>query len=171
VAGIPSGTTLDDEVADLCRLHVDRDEVEERALERRVDAESWRIANLPPGSDPMLYAEVGRVHAEAHGRCLDRLVSALEGPGGAEALRILRDARLACESSPASRSRASVVECIHRRKLEIFFEPAERGPEAASRETLDRLLRVGDGRPLSDREIEQYCRSRELYGTAHPFCR
>lgn len=164
-AGPPS---LEDEAAELCRLHVDRRESEERAMARRLDAELWRLSSGALSPDT-LGGGLGRLHAEAHGRCLDQVLSALEGPGGEAALRILQEARVGCEAAVGAGSRAHAVDCIHRRKLELFRAGgAAEGP--AGRETLDRLLRVGGGAPLSDEQRAAYCRTRELAGTGHPLC-
>lgn len=166
VDGRPTGETrsAEDEAAELCRLHVDRTEADELRFDRRMAVESWKLSSgiLPSGVSA---ANVGRLHAEAHGRCLDQVLSALEGPGGTVALRILHEARVSCESAPDSATSALARRCIHVRKLELF----EAG-DTQDRETLDRLLQVGGGEPLSDAQRAEYCRTRELGGTGHPFC-
>ena len=166
--GPAPGPSVEDEAAELCRLHVDRSEADERAFDRRMAVETWKLSSgiLPPDAAP---SNFGRLHAEAHGRCLDQVISALEGPGGEEALRILHAARVGCEAAPDASSQALASQCVHRRKLEIFSSGGRtEGP--AGRETLDRLLRVGDGAPLSEAQKADYCRSRELAGSGHPFC-
>ena len=158
----------EDEAAELCRLHVDRDEADERDMARRKAFESWKLSSGAFSPDAVA-GSFGHLHAQAHARCLDQVLSALAGPGGDEARRILHEARVGCEASADAVTRASVVRCVHQRKLELFV--AGVSPDApGDRETLDRLLHVGAGAPLSEAQRADYCRTRELTGTGHPFC-
>jgi hypothetical protein len=157
-----------DEAAALCSARVSSGPSEERALQRRVGIEIQRMAAGATSFDDSA-DELARIHSEASDDCFDQVLPALAGEGGAEALAILRTARLSCEAEGVPPASSALAQCIHARKLDLFLQrsPSD-GPR--QRETLDRLLRVGGGAPLPPELREEYCRTRELGGTGHPLC-
>ncbi len=141
---------------------------EEAELERSLQMENLRLSNGGIRIDDAA-GNIARMQHEVHSTCLDQVLPALSGPGGVETVSILREARIACEDDDGDAAWTTVAECIHARKLEIF---TQRHPEdsATHRETLDRLLQVGGGAPLSPAQRAEYCRTRELRGSRHPIC-
>lgn len=166
-----AGSAEEDALAEasaLCSAGVNLGPGDDEALQRRMRVAAQQLRSDGVFLDEAM-DEVARAHHEARSDCLAEVLPALEGEGGQAALDILRAARLSCEMDPRSTSPAELRACIHARKLEIF---AARSPRDGrhERETLDRLLRVGGGAPLSLELREQYCRTRELSGTGHALC-
>lgn len=110
-----------------------------------------------------------RQRRRAESECLADVEPLLRGPAGAEVARLLRLAGQRCEADGLVPGTRAYGQCLHVEKLEVFAERhPDPGPEA--RGTLDRLLALGGGEPLSDAARAAYCRTRELGGTGHPMC-
>lgn len=159
----------EEETSILCAARVHLDEGDERLRQVRIRNDSARVSAGGASVDDTM-ARIARRQADEQRTCTDQILPALSGPGGKAALSILRSAREACEGGVAPESDLGFVACFHARKMAIYRERMpEDGP--AARETLDRLLVVGGGAPLTDEERAAYCEQRELAGTRHPICR
>jgi hypothetical protein len=157
-----------DEAETLCSAHVDLGPRDEEMRDRRLAFETWRLSSGAVSLDET-GGNLARIDSEVHGDCLDQVLPALSGSNGAEAVSVLGAARRSCERDGIPPASSALAQCIHARKLEVFAARAHAdSPE--TRETLDRLLRVGGGAPLSPEQRASYCRTRELTGTGHPFC-
>lgn len=159
----------EEETSILCAARVHLDESDERLRELRIRSDSARVSAGGASIDDTM-ARIARREADEQRACTDQILPALSGPGGKAALSVVRSAREACEGGVAPESDLGFVACFHARKLAIYRERMpEDGP--AARETLDRLLVVGGGAPLTNEERAAYCEQRELAGTRHPICR
>lgn len=157
-----------DEAQALCSPSVSAAPPSDTVLGRRLALEQLRMSQGGMSMDDAA-GRAARAHAHAWNDCLDVVLPALEGESGQDTVRILQDARRACEADGLPPESSALNRCIHERKLQIFRrETTAEGP--AERETLDRLLRAGGGAPLSAEERAAYCRTRELGGTGHSFC-
>jgi len=157
------------ETAELCSAGVSLGAHDRDAVTRRLALQTMILAaGVTPFDETA--GEIARIHADAQKDCYGQVLPALSGEAGVDAVAILREARLSCEADGMPPASAALAQCIHARKLERF---TRRGvPDSPhERETLDRLLRVGGGAPLSSDERATYCRTRELNGSGSPLCR
>jgi hypothetical protein len=154
------------EAAELCSARVSARPHEDAARERRL---AWERQKLASGWTSLDEAggNIARIQSGADHDCLDQVLTALSGDAGALAVSILREVRVSCERDGIPPASSALGQCIHQRKLEVF-ERRRPVDGAGARETLDRLLQVGGGAPLTEQQRVDYCRTRELSGP--PLC-